>query len=265
MGYPVKRASTSRPLAFLMVDSADHLTGKTGLTPAVEISKNGDTFAAPAGSISELGFGWYLVAPNADDNDTFGVLLLHASAAGADPLDDRFEVVAFDPDVEPGTATKQTEILAAVTAGNTKLDAIGLKAALITAGRIRVLSRVVGATITAKAGDDHLAAAGNALTLEVDDDDASLFALLTDAGNSAVEFGAGRGSEADEITVTITADNVSHVGTQTFVEIPLVAASTSGKRAGEYAFDIQVTNAAGYKITPQSLEGVLFLSPDRKS
>ncbi len=265
MGYQIQHESDTRPLAFLMVDSADHLTGKTGLTPTVEISKNGGAFAAPAGAVSELAFGWYLVAPDVDDSDTLGVLLLHASAAGADPLDDRFEIVGFDPDLQPGTSTEIEEVLDAVSAGNLKLDAIGLKAALITAGRIRVLSRVVGATITAKTGDDHLAAAGNALTLEVDDDDAALFQLLTDDTNEAVEFGAGRGSAADEITVTLTADNISHVGTQTFVEIPLVAADTAGKRSGEYAFDIQVTNADGYKITPQALEGVLVLSPDRKS
>lgn len=98
MGYLLQTASTARPLLFLMVDSADHITGKTGLTPTVTISKNGAAFAAPAGAVTELASGWYKVAGNATDTGTTGPLLLHATSAGADPCDAAFEVVAFNPD-----------------------------------------------------------------------------------------------------------------------------------------------------------------------
>ena len=81
-----------------MIDSSDHVTGKTGLSPTVTISKNGGSFAAPAGAVTELANGWYKVAGNATDTGATGPLLLHATATGADPVDDRFEVVAFDPD-----------------------------------------------------------------------------------------------------------------------------------------------------------------------
>jgi hypothetical protein len=116
MGYLLKQSSTGRPLLFLMVDSADHLTGKTGLSPTVTLSKNGATFAAPSGSVTELSNGWYKVAGNATDTGTLGPLLLHATASGADPCDDRFDVVAFDPDSGLATAAGQTSILNAVNA-----------------------------------------------------------------------------------------------------------------------------------------------------
>jgi hypothetical protein len=97
MGYLLKQSSTARPLLFLMVDSADHLTAKTGLSPTVTISKNGASFASPAGAVTEIGSGWYKVAGNATDTATLGVLALNATATGADPTDSIFEVVAFDP------------------------------------------------------------------------------------------------------------------------------------------------------------------------
>lgn len=98
MGYLIQKLSSSRPLLFLLVQSSDHITGLTGASPTVTLSKNGGAFASPAGAVSEIGNGWYKVAPNATDSTTFGPLVLHATAASADPCDDRFEVVAFNPD-----------------------------------------------------------------------------------------------------------------------------------------------------------------------
>ena len=47
--------------------------------------------------ITEIGNGLYRVAGNTTDSNTLGSLILHAEAAGADPCDIEFEVVAFDP------------------------------------------------------------------------------------------------------------------------------------------------------------------------
>ena len=69
-----------------MVDSTDHISGKTGLTTTVTISKNGAAFGAPAGAVTEIGSGWYKIAANATDSNTIGSLLVHATATGADPL-----------------------------------------------------------------------------------------------------------------------------------------------------------------------------------
>ncbi|GIW61017.1 MAG: hypothetical protein KatS3mg087_2083 [Patescibacteria group bacterium] len=93
----IKQNDTSKPIVFRMVDSADHITGKTGLTPTVTISKNGGAFAPPSGAVSEIGDGWYKLTPAAADVDTLGPLIIHATATGADPTDVEYQVVARDP------------------------------------------------------------------------------------------------------------------------------------------------------------------------
>jgi hypothetical protein len=80
-----------------MVSSTDHVTPVTGLSPTVVISKNGGAFASPSGAVSEIGNGWYAIAGNASDRDTLGELLIHATGTGADPVDDRYMIVAYDP------------------------------------------------------------------------------------------------------------------------------------------------------------------------
>lgn len=97
MSYQIKNGSTAYPLVFMMVDSTDHVTGKTGLTPTVTLSKAGAAFASPAGAVTEIANGWYKVAGNATDTGTSGPLILHATGTGADPTDTLFEVVAYDP------------------------------------------------------------------------------------------------------------------------------------------------------------------------
>ncbi len=97
MGFPIKQSQTAQPLVFLLVLSSDHITGATGLSPTVTLSKNGGSFGSPAGAVTEIGNGWYKVAGNATDTATLGPLLLHASVATADPTDDCFQVVGWDP------------------------------------------------------------------------------------------------------------------------------------------------------------------------
>lgn len=80
-----------------MVDSTDHVTPKTGLTPTVTLSKAGGSFASPSGSVSEIGNGWYKVAGNATDTNTLGALILHATGTAADPTDIYYDVVSFNP------------------------------------------------------------------------------------------------------------------------------------------------------------------------
>jgi len=97
--YQIKQSSTARPLMFLMVDSTDHVTGKTGLTPTVTLSKNGGAFASPSGAVSEVAHGWYAVAGNATDSSTLGPLALHATGTAADPTDVIYDCVLDLPGV----------------------------------------------------------------------------------------------------------------------------------------------------------------------
>ena len=66
----------------MMVDDTDHISGKTGLTPTVTLSKNGGGFNAASGAVTELGGGLYALAGNATDRNTLGELWIHAEATG---------------------------------------------------------------------------------------------------------------------------------------------------------------------------------------
>lgn len=124
-GYEIQQGQTAQPLVFLLIEDTDHLTGLTGQTPTVALSKSGEAFAAPAGAITEIGDGWYQVAGNATDANTLGPLILHASATGSDPLDMLFGVVAYNPlsstnlglSYLPAAAPSSGTITAAVVAG----------------------------------------------------------------------------------------------------------------------------------------------------
>jgi hypothetical protein len=94
----IKQSSASYPLVFFMADSTDSVTGKTGLTPTVVLSKNGAAFASPAGAVSEIGNGFYKVAGNATDTGTLGLLALSATAPGANQAATAFLITAFDPE-----------------------------------------------------------------------------------------------------------------------------------------------------------------------
>jgi len=80
-----------------MVDSTDHITPKTGLSPTVVISKNGGSFASASGAVSEVGNGVYALAGNATDRNTLGELVIYATAAGADPVTEIYSITDFDP------------------------------------------------------------------------------------------------------------------------------------------------------------------------
>lgn len=80
-----------------MVSSADHRTGAAGLAPVVTLSKDGGPFGPSVGVVSEIGHGWYALAGDAEDRNTRGPLILHATAEGADPTEVLCEIVAHDP------------------------------------------------------------------------------------------------------------------------------------------------------------------------
>ncbi len=98
----ILKSSASYPCFFMMIDSGDHISAKTGLTPTVTISKSGAAFGSPAGAVSEISVGWYKVAGNATDANTDGPLLLHATGSGADPTD---VVCGTVVDYDPRSAT----------------------------------------------------------------------------------------------------------------------------------------------------------------
>lgn len=88
MAYDIlKGGSTSVILVGPVILSSDHITGATGITLTVTISKNGAAFGSPAGAVTEISSGWYKIAGNATDSNTAGPIAVHATGAGCDPFD----------------------------------------------------------------------------------------------------------------------------------------------------------------------------------
>jgi hypothetical protein len=91
------KQSTARNLMVFLTDSADHVTGKTGATLSVSLSKNGAAFSSISPTVTERGDGWYNIALTSSHTDTLGDLVLRATASGADPIDLREQVFAGLP------------------------------------------------------------------------------------------------------------------------------------------------------------------------
>lgn len=108
-----------------MIDATSHITGKTGVTPTAYISKNGAGFAAVAGSITELSYGWYKLTPTTVDTNTLGPLALHVTGTGCDPVDALYQIVAFDP--EDATSLGLSRIDSAIGSVPTNVWAAGTR------------------------------------------------------------------------------------------------------------------------------------------
>lgn len=86
----VLKQSTAYTRKFLMVLSSDHLTGATGLSPVVSLSKaTATTFTTATGTVAEVAGGWYQIPLATSDTNTLGELAFHCTttATTADPTD----------------------------------------------------------------------------------------------------------------------------------------------------------------------------------
>lgn len=100
----ILKQSTAVNITVLMIDSADHITGKTGLSGGLTIysSKAAATPAAITPTVTEIDStnvkGVYKLAFTSGHTDTLGELQLHITATGADPTDIKWQVSARLPD-----------------------------------------------------------------------------------------------------------------------------------------------------------------------
>jgi hypothetical protein len=128
MGYPLPTANSAIPLTFTLVLSSDHVTGATGKSPTVTLSKNGGAFAAAVGAVTEIGGGNYQVAANTIDANTLGPLLLHATASACDPSDETFIVVNYNPTAfTPTNTALGPGAVSVISIINTAYKIIGVK------------------------------------------------------------------------------------------------------------------------------------------
>ena len=91
------KQSTARNLMLFLTASSDHVTGLTGATLTITLSKDGAAFASISPVVTERGTGWYNVALTTSHTDTLGDFVLQATAASADPIDLREQVFALLP------------------------------------------------------------------------------------------------------------------------------------------------------------------------
>lgn len=151
------KLSTARNLMVFLADSADHITGKTGLTLTITASKDGAAFASVTPTVTERGNGWYNLALTSSHTDTLGDFAVHITGAGADPCDFKLPV---EVERTGAVASMAAGVISAATFAANALDAVWSTAArVLTAGTNIVLAKGTGVT-----GFNDIAA-GAAMTL----------------------------------------------------------------------------------------------------
>lgn len=100
--------STTYTFTFLMVLTSDHLSPATGKTVTVNLSKAGATFAAAAGTVTEIGNGWYKCAFTTADTGTLGDISINATATACDPTDSREQIVSWTTNLDATISSRST-------------------------------------------------------------------------------------------------------------------------------------------------------------
>lgn len=119
------KQSTQVTKTVLMVDSADHITGKTGLAAGLTIiqTKLGTLTGTITPTVAEistsLAKGLYSLVLTTTHTDTVGETVLHITGTGADPADYKFEVSArlLDDLCFPTTSGRGLDVTATGEAG----------------------------------------------------------------------------------------------------------------------------------------------------
>lgn len=159
------KQSTARNLLIYMIDSVDHISGKTGLTLTITASKDGAAFATITPTVTERGNGWYSLALTTAHTDTVGELAFHITATGADPG-------VYKYNVEANTVGDVKTLSDAIKAKTDNLPAGIKKNTALSNFEILLVSSsdhitpVTGATVTATRSIDGgaFAACSNSVT-----------------------------------------------------------------------------------------------------
>lgn len=83
----ILKQSTAINIMILLTSNVDHITGISGLTPAVYLSKNCGNFTLITPVIESKGNGWYKIELTSGHTDTVGDLVVHIEDADSDPAD----------------------------------------------------------------------------------------------------------------------------------------------------------------------------------
>lgn len=141
----ILKQSTTYSRMFLMVDSTDHVTGKTGLTVTVTLSKAGAAFGAAGATITEVSSGWYKAALTTTDTNTLGDLAFHCTGTAADATDfvDQVSARLIDDLAFPATSGRSITVDAS---GNANANMVSLGGEAIVSGTVDTSTLAATAT-----------------------------------------------------------------------------------------------------------------------
>jgi len=110
------------------------VTGLTGATLTITASKNGAAFASITPTVTERGDGWYNLALTSAHTDTLGDLVLHITAASADPIDLREQVFAGLPGESVTVSSIGTDVITSTALASSAVTEIatGVRTELTT-------------------------------------------------------------------------------------------------------------------------------------
>jgi len=229
------------PIMFLMIDSTDHLTGKTGLSPTVTFSKAGGAFGASTNSATEVSSGWYQIIPTSTESNTLGAFVIHATAAGADDHDTLLQITN---DLSGATYSNTTDSQEAI---RDAITAVAAKTDLLGTGVVTFSGPVISSDeVEIVQGDDYLNIDSQALEFT-----ATSWPDLS--GASAAKFSFRLAGDPSDAATTIDGTVVD----DETVRFELTAAQTGALVTGTdvYSFDSQVTLASGSIKTLSDPEG----------
>jgi hypothetical protein len=140
MFYVKQSESTAarRRVPILMVDATDGSTPETGLTLYGLLSKNGNTFAATAGTFAEAGYGQYYYQFDTGEIDTLGFAGIHVTASGARNYDAIIHITAYDAYV--GSFIAPTDVWNADISSITSAGTAGSQLNLVASGGAGITS-----------------------------------------------------------------------------------------------------------------------------
>ena len=185
------KQSTARNLMVFLTASSDHVTGLTGATLTITASKNGAAFASITPTVTERGDGWYNLALTSAHTDTLGDLVLHITAASADPIDLREQVFAGLPGESVTVSSIGTDVITSTALASSAVTEIatGVRTELATElGRIDVATSTQLATsgyTVPPTASANATAVRSELTTELGRIDVAVSTRLATAGYTA--------------------------------------------------------------------------------
>jgi hypothetical protein len=212
MFYVKQSESTAdrRRVPILMVDETDGSTPETGLTLYGLLSKNGNTFAATAGTFAEAGYGQYYYQFTTGEIDSLGYAGIHVTASGARNYDAIIHVTAYD--AYSGSFIAPTDVWNANISSITSAGTAGSQLNLVASGGAGITSGDVwnydisGITGAGTAGSQVNAAASGGAGITAGDVweyDISAISGAGTAGSQVNVAAAGGGTTSGDIATAV--------------------------------------------------------------